>query len=97
MLPLPTWAEKDGLLVNVDGLVQEIRAARGVGPTVARTPVDILEDLFVEMDPGREPLGREGVVAAIRALPVFRETKFPAVLSRGASARSVAAPPGRTR
>jgi NADH-quinone oxidoreductase subunit G len=96
VLPLATWAEKDGLYVNVDGIVQEGRTSRGVGPRVP-APLSLLEDLFLEMEPGREPLGREGVVAAVRALPVFRETPFPALSTAGAPARSVAAPPGRTR
>ncbi len=96
VFPLSTWAEKDGFLVNCDGIVQPIRKARGVGPTDLRQPFDLLEELRLEADPAAEPLGREGVLEAIRGLAAFEGVEFPPVQFTGAPAKTVAAPAGRT-
>jgi len=90
--PLPTWAERDGYVVNVDGLVQQTRRARGAGPQGLRSLVDVLEELRVELDAGAEPLGREGAAEAVRALPAFRGVAFPPLASAPAPSRTVAAP-----
>jgi len=97
VFPLATWAEKDGLLVNVDGIVQEIVRARGVGPRDLRAPAQVLEEILLELDATAEPLGREGAVAALRALPAFAGSSFPALSLAPAPSRTVAAPPSRTR
>jgi NADH-quinone oxidoreductase subunit G len=96
VLPLPSWAEKDGLMVNVDGIVQPIRRARSVGPDLLPS-AEVLEEILLEIDPDAEALGRRGVVDAIRALPAFAKTAFPEVELAPAPARTVAAPAGRTR
>ena len=87
----------DGLLVHADGIVQEIVRARGVGPRDLRAPADVLEEILLELDPAGEPLGREGAVAAIRALPALSGTAFPALRLAAAPSRTVAAPASRTR
>jgi NADH-quinone oxidoreductase subunit G len=100
VLPLATWAEKDGFLVNVDGIVQRIRRAAGVGPRDVPQPVALLEALLSEVDPAEEPLDRDEILAAIREeVPAFRDVAFPAVRPTPPPPppRSVAAPPGRTR
>jgi NADH-quinone oxidoreductase subunit G len=97
VLPLATWAEKDGLFVNEDGIVQPVRRASGVGPRDLPQPGAMLEALLAELDPEHAPTGREGVVAAIRALPAFEGVPFPAFRTVAPPPRSVAAPAGRTR
>ena len=97
VLPLPSWAEKDGLVVNVDGIVQETRRARSAGPQGLLPTIDLLEEVILEMDPDAEPLGRAGILDALRALPAFAGKAFPEVEAAPQSARTVAAPPGRTR
>ena len=49
------------------------------------------------MDTTAEPLGREGVLAAVRALPAFAGVAFPDVVFGPAPAATVAAPATRTR
>jgi NADH-quinone oxidoreductase subunit G len=96
--PMGSWAERDGLVVNVDGIVQEIRRARGAGPRDLKQPFDVLEDLRLELDPEAEPYGREGVVEALKALPGFAGVAFPAArFAAVPPPRTVAAPPTRTR
>ena len=98
--PLPSWAERDGLLVNVDGIVQEQKKARGVGPQHLRSPVDVLDEIRIEMAIGGasesdgEPFGRSGAVAAIRALPAFGGFVFPTLRSAPPPSKTVAAPAG---
>ncbi|HVG93761.1 MAG TPA: 2Fe-2S iron-sulfur cluster-binding protein [Planctomycetota bacterium] len=95
--PLATWAEKDGFLVNVDGIVQPVRRARSAGPPGAWQPFELLEELRLAVDTTAEPLGREGVLAAVRALPAFAGVAFPDVVFGPAPAATVAAPATRTR
>ena len=90
--PLPTWAERDGYVVNVDGIVQQQRKARGAGPQGLRALVDVLEELRLELDADAEPLGREGAVEAIRALPAFAGAAFPAIATAPPPSKTVAAP-----
>ncbi len=91
--PLPTWAERDGLLVNVDGIVQQQTEARaGPARSGLRSLVDVLEELRVELDAGAEPLGREGAVEAIRALEAFRGVAFPSIATAPPPSKTVAAP-----
>jgi NADH-quinone oxidoreductase subunit G len=98
VLPLATWAEKDGLFVNVDGIVQRVRRAAGVGPRDLPDPLAVLEGLLFEASPDEEPWGRLAVVDALRALPAFESTRFPRVAESPADLpRSLGAPAGRTR
>jgi NADH-quinone oxidoreductase subunit G len=97
VFPLATWAEKDGFLVNVDGIVQAIRRAGGAGPKGLMQPFDVLEEVRLEANPDALALGRDGVIDAIRALPAFAGVPFPAVRFGPPPARTVAAPTGRTR
>src|SRR5262245_4357005 len=57
VFPLATWAEKDGFVVNVDGIVQPIRKAGGVGPRDLAQPADFLEEVRLEVDPAADPMG----------------------------------------
>jgi NADH-quinone oxidoreductase subunit G len=95
--PLATWAEKDGLVVNCDGRVQPVRRARSAGPRSLWQPFEVLEELRLAVDATAEPLGREGVLAQIRALPAFASVHVPDVSFAPAPSRSVAVPPTRTR
>jgi NADH-quinone oxidoreductase subunit G len=79
VLPLATWAEKDGLFVNVDGIVQRARRAAGVGPRDLPDPLSVLDALLAETAPDEEPWSRLAVVDAVRALPAFADARFPAV------------------
>jgi NADH-quinone oxidoreductase subunit G len=80
--PFGSWAERDGLLVNVDGVVQEIRRAAGVGPRDLVPSLDVLEELLLGLDEAYEAVGRAGVVEEVRALPAFAGTTFPPVVER---------------
>jgi NADH-quinone oxidoreductase subunit G len=64
--PFGSWAERDGLLVNVDGIVQAIRRGMTVGPRELMPATEVLEELVLELDRTRTPLGREGVLDALR-------------------------------
>jgi NADH-quinone oxidoreductase subunit G len=97
VFPLGSWAEKDGFVVNVDGIVQAVRRAGGVGPRDLVQAVDVLEEIRLEAHDDATPLGRDAVVDAIRALPAFDGVPFPPVRFGPPPAKSVAAPPGRTR
>jgi predicted molibdopterin-dependent oxidoreductase YjgC len=95
--PLATWAEKDGTLVNVDGIAQVLRRAVSVGPKEMRQPFDLLEELRLAVDPAAAPLGRDGVAEEIAALPAFANVALPRVSAAAAPLRSVAVPASRTR
>jgi NADH-quinone oxidoreductase subunit G len=97
VLPLGSWAERDGLLVNVDGVIQEMRRSRATGPRDLPQLVDVLEEIRLELDEEAEPYGRDGIVAALKALPGFSDSTFPPAKFAPPPARTVAAPPTRTR
>jgi NADH-quinone oxidoreductase subunit G len=77
VFPLGSWAERDGLLVNIDGLVQSMERNAGIGPNLASL-IELLEEVLGELDPDYDWLGRDGVLEQIRALPAFAGVPFPA-------------------
>jgi len=77
VFPLGSFAERDGLLVNIDGLVQALERNPAIGPNLA-VFIELLEDILGELDEGYEWRGRAGVLAEIRALPAFSGVAFPA-------------------
>jgi NADH-quinone oxidoreductase subunit G len=79
VFPYGTWAERDGLLVNVDGIVQEIRRAADIGPPDLVPAVEILEEILLELDPSYEVLGRAGIVAALAGGPRFAGRAVPEI------------------
>jgi NADH dehydrogenase/NADH:ubiquinone oxidoreductase subunit G len=97
VFPLPTWAEKDGFVVNCDGIVQPVRRSASAGPKEIRSLVEVLEEVRVELDAGAAPLGLAGALEEIRALDSFRGVAVPEVSFGAAPAPTVAAPAGRTR
>jgi NADH-quinone oxidoreductase subunit G len=97
VFPLGSWAERDGLMVNCDGIVQEMRRLRAAGPRDHRQAFDVLEEVRLEIDRQAEPFGRAGVVEALKGLSAFAGTTFPAARFAPAPLRTVAAPPTRTR
>jgi hypothetical protein len=78
-LPLGSWAERSGLLVNVDGIVQEIRRVGAVGPADLMPLVEFLEEVLLELDPAYEVKGREGIVAELAAVGGLAGLDFPTV------------------
>jgi NADH-quinone oxidoreductase subunit G len=78
VFPLGTWAERDGLLVNADGRLQEMRANGAIGPGNLTAAVEVLEDLLGELDPERDWRGQEGLRAELRAHDAFADVEFPA-------------------
>lgn len=96
VFPLPSWAERDGLLANVDGVVQPIRRCRAVGPRDLRAPIEVLEELRLALDAAATPWTHADVVAALRAAAPGG-LELPDVAFAPAPARSVAAPAARTR
>jgi NADH-quinone oxidoreductase subunit G len=82
--PFGSWAERDGLLVNVDGIVQEIRRLGAVGPQDVLSALEVVEEILLELDAAYEPAGRAGLVAEIRALPAFQKARFPRAETAGA-------------
>ena len=97
VFPLPSWAERDGLLMNVDGIVQAIRRCGAAGPRDQRQPLGVLEEILLTLDEGALPLGHEGVIEALRASPGLAGAKLPDVRFAAAPQRTVAAPAARTR
>jgi NADH dehydrogenase/NADH:ubiquinone oxidoreductase subunit G len=89
VFPLGSWAERDGLLVNTEGYIQRINRNAGIGPDNLADACEVLEELLGEIDDGYDWRGRDGIVAAIQALPKFAESDFPAVQgTAGVGARS---------
>jgi len=76
-LPFGTWAERDGWLANVDGLVQEIARNPGAGPAHARAACEALEDLLLEVDEEQPWRGVEVIRAALRAPGRLPGLRFP--------------------
>jgi NADH-quinone oxidoreductase subunit G len=73
-LPFGSFAEKDGVVVNVDGIAQELGRNPAVGPPDLVPCHDVLEEILLEMKvPDYEPLGRAGVLDTVRALPAFKD------------------------
>ncbi len=97
VFPLPTWAERDGLLANVDGIVQPIRRCRAAGPRDLRAPLDVLEEIRLGLDAAATPWTHADVVAAVRGAVAPAGLAVPDVEFAAAAPRSVAAPASRTR
>lgn len=77
--PFGSSAERDGVLMNVDGIAQAISSNPSAGPGDLLACIDILEELLLELKvEGFEALGREGVLAAVAALPAFANVDLPA-------------------
>ena len=74
-----------------------MRRSLAVGPRDLQQAFETLEEVRLELDPEASPFGRAGAIEAIRALPSFAGIPFPAAQFAPAPARSVAAPPTRTR
>jgi NADH-quinone oxidoreductase subunit G len=82
--PLGSSAERDGVLVNVDGIAQRIESNPSAGPGDLLACVEVLEELLLELGvEGYEPLGRDGVLEAIAALPAFANVDLPAATRAG--------------
>ncbi len=71
VFPLPSWAEREGTLVNIDGLAQWMERNPAIGPNNLPVFVEILEDLIGELDDDYAWRGADGVRAEIAALPAF--------------------------
>ncbi len=63
--PLGTWAERDGVLLNIDGIAQAIRRNPSAGPPDLLPLVEILEEILLERDSAYVVLGREGILARL--------------------------------
>jgi NADH-quinone oxidoreductase subunit G len=71
VFPLPSFVEKDGWLVNVDGRVQALARSPQAGPQGLTPAVEVLDELLLEVASpaaGRTPAQ---VRAALRALPAL--------------------------
>ena len=78
MFPLGSFAERDGLTVNVDGLVQTLQRNPDIGPDNLPVAIEVLEEILGELDAGYAWRGRAGVVAAIQGQAKFAKVDFPA-------------------
>jgi NADH-quinone oxidoreductase subunit G len=88
VFPIGTWGERDGLLVNCDGIVQAVQRNAAIGPNNLAAPIELFEDVLGELDDGYDWSGRDGVIASIRALPGFSNIEFPAgIETAGVGAR----------
>ena len=87
-LPYGSWAERDGLMVNVDGRVQEMRRLAAVGSPDLLAADEALEELLLELDADCAPRGRDGVRDALRALPAFAAAPWPVAEGVAATAGS---------
>lgn len=63
--PYGTWAERGGLLLNADGIVQEIRPAAQVGPGNLMSEIEVLEQLCFELDAEYAPRDRGDILSAL--------------------------------
>ena len=76
--PHGTWAERDGLMMNIDGRVQEIQGTKEAGPAAVQPFFEVAQELLLDLDPGYDAQDRAGLVAAVQALPAFANTAWPA-------------------
>ena len=82
--PFGSSAERDGVLMNVDGIAQRIDGNPSAGPGDLLSCTEVVEELLLELGvEGYEPLGREGVLAAVAALPAFANVDLPVASSAG--------------
>jgi len=77
--PLPTFAEKDGWLVNVDGHVQALRRSPQTGPQGLTSAVELLDELLTELASPRGGRGLSDVRAELRSLPALAALIWTAV------------------
>ena len=77
VFPIGCFAERAGLLVNIDGRVQAMERNDGIGPNLPIF-IETLEEILGELDSDYEWRGRDGILDAIRALPAFAGVPFPA-------------------
>jgi len=86
--PFGSFAERDGVLVNVDGIAQALRRSPAVGPADLMPAVDVLEEVLLEVGADHEPLGRAGVLARLAGDAAFAGTPLPAADGTPVPARS---------
>ena len=75
--PLGSWAEREGILVNIDGLAQRMDRNPGIGPDNLPVLVEVLEEILMELDGDYAWRGIDGVRASIAALPAFSKVALP--------------------
>jgi NADH-quinone oxidoreductase subunit G len=81
--PYGSWAERDGVVVNVDGIPQRLRSLASAGPGGLLSAVDLAEEILLEMDRGYDAAGSEGVLARVQALPAFSAIELPGAEGAG--------------
>ena len=65
--PHGSWAERDGVMLNVDGIAQTLQRNPSVGPPGLMPLVEVLEEILLERDSSYEVLGRDGILARLGA------------------------------
>ncbi len=80
--PFGSWAERDGTLVNVDGIAQRIRRLPEAGPYDLMAADDVLEEILIGLAQGYEASAEpDGVLAQVRALAGASDIDWSAVAS----------------
>ncbi len=79
VFPLPTFAEKDAWLVNVDGRVQALCASPQAGPQGLSSAVELLDELLTELASPAAGRTLADARAALRALPALAALTWTAV------------------
>jgi NADH-quinone oxidoreductase subunit G len=75
--PYGSFAERDGLLMNVDGRVQALRAVPQAGVGNLMPAYEILEQIGFELDATRRPRDREALLEAVRSASGMKGVAFP--------------------
>jgi len=79
VFPLPTFAEKDGWLVNVDGRVQALRASLQAGPQGLTSAAELLDEILAELSSPVAGRGLAEVRAQLRTLPALAGLTWSAI------------------
>jgi NADH-quinone oxidoreductase subunit G len=91
VFPLPTFVEKDGWIVNVDGRVQALQRSPQAGPQGLAAAVDLLDELCAELSPAHDGQDLAGLRDALRALPALQTLTWSDVGVAAASAAAAGA------
>ncbi len=75
--PYGSFAERDGLLVNVDGRVQRLRSSKEAGPGAVQPLPAVIQELALDLDATRDVLTAEEIDDRLRADPALSALVWP--------------------
>jgi NADH-quinone oxidoreductase subunit G len=75
--PYGSWAEREGIYVNVDGIAQHARALPSAGAGQIESAPTVVEEILLEMRASYDAVGREGLVDRLQAMVAFKDIELP--------------------